>query len=207
MPSDQALLRLDESARFSMTMQISTLHRHRALLHCFHYQMSSYYHYRVNEIAAPLFQSTPPSQFWILLSLMPPALICCILVSTSSDRNARKPAVYSSMNADKKASLLLARRTASEQFSYNSATCLVCKLLQQQTFGKSCLIRIFQSDSTLWAPPYIAWICPCCDLHIEYVMFNKISKWCSVMEYVINVNVTKCPDPLLQPPNSDVQNY
>ncbi|KAL6571889.1 hypothetical protein OROHE_002758 [Orobanche hederae] len=112
--------------------------------------------------------------------------------ATSSDINARRHAVYSSMNADKKASLLLARRTASEQFSYNSATCL---------------IRIFQSHSTLWAPPCIARVCPCCDLHIEYVMFNKISKWCSPMEYVINFNVAKYPDPLLQPPKSDVQNY
>ncbi|KAL6572429.1 hypothetical protein OROMI_013387 [Orobanche minor] len=117
--------------------------------------------------------------------------------ATSSDINARRDVVYSSMNADKKASLLLARRTASEQFSYNNATCLVCKLLQQQTY-----------DSTLWAPPCVARVCPCCDLHIEYVMFNKISKWCSPMEYVINFNVAKYHvDPLLQPPKSDVQNY
>ncbi|KAL6525342.1 hypothetical protein OROHE_015649 [Orobanche hederae] len=73
--------------------------------------------------------------------------------ATYSDINARRHTVYSSMNADKKASLLLARRTASEQFSYNNATCLVCKLLQQQTFGKSCLVIIY---STLWAPPCVA---------------------------------------------------
>ncbi|KAL6536700.1 hypothetical protein OROMI_026281 [Orobanche minor] len=41
MRSDQALVRLDESARFSMTIQISTLLRHRELLHCFHYQSGS----------------------------------------------------------------------------------------------------------------------------------------------------------------------
>ncbi|KAL6564857.1 hypothetical protein OROMI_016307 [Orobanche minor] len=68
------------------------------------------------------------------------------------------------MNADKKASLLLARRTASEQYSI------------------------------LWAPWCVARVCPCCDLHMEYAMFNKISKWCSPMEYVINFNVTKYPD-------------
>ncbi|KAL6571866.1 hypothetical protein OROHE_002735 [Orobanche hederae] len=131
MPSDQALVRL---------------------------AMGSYYHYCVNEIAAPLFQYI--NNFVSILLGPDPAFAhhsCSYVLhsATSSDINARRHAVYSSMNADKKASLLLARRTTSEQFSYN--------------------------NSTLWAPPCIARVCLCCDLHIEY--------------------------PLLQPPKSDVQNY
>ncbi|KAL6570195.1 hypothetical protein OROMI_014709 [Orobanche minor] len=91
MLSDQAPVRLDESARFSMTMQAienfldSTLCRLRTTI----------------DHLDPLFQSTPPSQsgscFCSCLLLLF-AAFCCKL-------NARGRAVYSPVNADKKASV------------------------------------------------------------------------------------------------------